>query len=561
MVRPFTVRNEKNLWQSEFWGKWITSAIDAYNYTKDNRLLKAIQKGVEGLIATQTPDGYIGNYAPQYRLQQWDIWGMKYCLLGLLGYYNCTKDNRSLAAAKKLADYVISAVYASGKPFNEMGNHRGMAAASILEPVVLLYNITHQASYLKFADFIVASWSNPNASELIKKGLQQIPVGDRFPTPAVWYGPMNGRKAYEMMSCYEGLMELYRVEKRPEYLEAIVNTAESIRKDEIFVTGSGSSMESWINGAKIQATPLRHSNETCVTATWMKLCLQLLRTTGDAKWANEIERTFYNALLGAMMPDGHTWNKYTDLRGVKYLGENQCGMDINCCIANGPRGLMVLPKEAFMINAAGIAVNFYGTASATLSVGQNKVTLNTVTEYPKNGAVTIIVNPGKPLDFNLQLRIPEWSAHTNISINGVAVDNAVPGKYTAIKRTWKQGDIVKLQFQMDVRQYFVPGDSTRYCLQYGPLVLASDKRFQETPFYNYYRPAADKGKIPYEIVADSTANVFLKMKIPFLKEIIGGGYEKEYLTLTDFASAGNTWDAASAYLTWFSIPKDPSKDK
>lgn len=561
LVHPFTVRNERSLWQSEFWGKWITSAIDAYSYTKDTRLLAAIKKGVNGLIATQTSEGYIGNYAPQYRLQQWDIWGMKYCLLGLIGYYNISRDKRSLEAAKKLADYVIGAVYASGKPYNELGIHRGMAAASILEPMVLLYDITRQAAYLKFAHFIVASWSNPGASALIKKGIEQIPVGDRFPTPAVWYGPLNGRKAYEMMSCYEGLMELYRVEKKPEYLAAILNTAESIRRDEIFVTGSGSSMESWMNGARVQAIPLRHSSETCVTATWMKFCLQLLRTTGDAKWANEIEKTFYNALLGSMTPDGATWNKYTDLRGVKYLGDNQCGMDINCCIANGPRGMLVLPKEAFMTSANGLVVNFYGAAAASLPVGNNQVKLTTTTAYPKTGEVTIQVDPDKPLDFNLQLRVPEWSAHTDISVNGAAIRNIEPGKYTAIKRTWKQGDVLTLKFQMDVRQYFVPGDSTRYCLEYGPLVLASDKRFQETPFYNYFQPEIEKGKIPYTIVGDSTPNISLKIRIPFLKEIIGGGYEKTTLLLTDFASAGNTWDETAAYLTWFINPKDPSKDK
>ena len=86
LVHPFTVRNESSLWQSEFWGKWITSAIDAYSYTKDNRLMEDIKKGVNGLIDTQTPEGYIGNYANKYSLQKWDIWGMKYCLLGLIGY-------------------------------------------------------------------------------------------------------------------------------------------------------------------------------------------------------------------------------------------------------------------------------------------------------------------------------------------------------------------------------------------------------------------------------------------------------------------------------------------
>ena len=561
LVEPFRHREEKWMWQSEFWGKWITSAIDGYRYNKDPRLLAKIKEGVTGLISTQTPDGYIGNYAPEYRLQQWDIWGMKYCLLGLIDYYEISKDIKALNAAKKLADYVISAVYATNKPYNQFGNHMGMAASSILEPIVKLYNISKQPSYLKFADFIVASWSKPDASQLIEKGIQKIPVGDRFPTPAVWYGPLQGKKAYEMMSCYEGLMELYRVKGNPEYLQAIVNTAENIRKDEISIIGTGASMEGWLNGAKIQSTPLRHPNETCVTATWAKFCLQLLRTTGDVKWANEIEKTFYNGLLGAMTPDGHTWNKYTDIRGLKYLGENQCNMNINCCVANGPRGMMVLPKEAFMTYADGIVINFYAPSTANLNLNKNVIGIEVKTDYPKGDEINIQLNPANAKTFGLKVRIPEWSKNNTLTVNGESVGNVEPGTYKEIKRIWKKGDIVNLKLDMEVREYYVKGDSTKYSLLYGPLVLASDNRFQQSPFYSYYTPVKEKGQIPFAMISDNKKDIYLEMKIPFLKEIIGDNDVKENLILTDFASAGNTWDKESAYLIWFTKPKDPTKDK
>ena len=40
--------------------------------------------------------------------------------------------------------------------------------------------------------------------------------------------------------------------------------------------------------------------ETCVTVTWIKLCYQLLRITGDSVYADEIEKSVYNALYGAV---------------------------------------------------------------------------------------------------------------------------------------------------------------------------------------------------------------------------------------------------------------------
>ncbi|HOI48186.1 MAG TPA: glycoside hydrolase family 127 protein, partial [Prolixibacteraceae bacterium] len=58
LVAPFGNRTETSCWQSEFWGKWFTSAALAYQYKPDPRLRKMLDQAVDGLIATQTPDGY-----------------------------------------------------------------------------------------------------------------------------------------------------------------------------------------------------------------------------------------------------------------------------------------------------------------------------------------------------------------------------------------------------------------------------------------------------------------------------------------------------------------------
>src|ERR1700733_5372071 len=64
LVKPFLNRTETSCWQSEFWGKWFTSAILAYRYKPTIALKSMLDKSVADLIATQAPDGYIGNYAP-----------------------------------------------------------------------------------------------------------------------------------------------------------------------------------------------------------------------------------------------------------------------------------------------------------------------------------------------------------------------------------------------------------------------------------------------------------------------------------------------------------------
>ena len=57
LVVPFADRREDRFWQTEFWGKWFTSAALAYRYQPEQPLRQALDEAVAGLLKTQTPDG------------------------------------------------------------------------------------------------------------------------------------------------------------------------------------------------------------------------------------------------------------------------------------------------------------------------------------------------------------------------------------------------------------------------------------------------------------------------------------------------------------------------
>ena len=170
LVLPFRNRTETSCWQSEFWGKWFTSAVLAYRYRPDPRLKIMLDKAVNELLATQTPDGYIGNYAADKHLLSWDIWGRKYCMLGLIAYYDLTKESKALKAAGKVADHLMQELQDGNLLIVKLGNHRGMAASSVLEPVCLLYARTGEGRYLNFAQEIVRQWETPDGPQLIIEG-------------------------------------------------------------------------------------------------------------------------------------------------------------------------------------------------------------------------------------------------------------------------------------------------------------------------------------------------------------------------------------------------------
>jgi hypothetical protein len=84
--------------------------------------------------------------------------------------------------------------------------------------------------------------------------------------------------------------------------------------------------------------------ETCVTATWMKFLYQLLRLTGDVKYADELEKNLYNGLLGAQMPGGGWWAYFSGVNGERVPSLMQHDdVGLSCCVVSGPRALLLTP--------------------------------------------------------------------------------------------------------------------------------------------------------------------------------------------------------------------------
>jgi DUF1680 family protein len=558
LVSPFRNRTETSCWQSEFWGKWITSAILAYRYHPEPGLKSKLDEAVRGLIATQSPEGYIGNYRDDKHLESWDIWGRKYCMLGLLAYYDLNKDPKALSASREIAVHLMKELRDRNIPVVKKGNHRGMAASSVLEPICQLYSLTGEKQFLDFAEEIVRQWETPDGPQLISKA--GIDVSSRFPKPENWYGPDQGQKAYEMMSCYEGLLELYRLTGKKEYRNAVEKTWNNIRDTEINITGSGASKECWFNGKKMQTLPVFHYQETCVTVTWIKLCQQLLRLTGEAKYADAIEQSFYNALLGAMKRDGSDWAKYSPLSGQRLEGSEQCGMGLNCCGASGPRGLFTMPLTVVMQADNGLQVNFFMAGAFSLQTpGHQAVVVYQETDYPKSGKIEMKIGLSKPETFTLKIRIPEWSSQTILRVNGKPVI-VVPGENNAIKQEWKEGDRITMDLDMRGRIVRMGNQPENIAIIRGPVVLARDARLPGPPVSAFITPVPGQdGSIILDPVKGDHPEIWMQFNALFKPE----SYKEEgskpvSLTLCDYSSAGNTWDERSLFRVWFPQLIDPA---
>jgi uncharacterized protein len=464
MLSGFQNRPGKHPYVGHHVGKWIHAATLTWASTKNEALRGKIDRVVSRLIATQKEDGYLGTYADgahwgMGKDQQWDVWVHKYVLIGLLTYHNHTGDQASLEASKKIGDLLVSTFSMNGDiggrlDLNERSTHAGMASGGILEPMVLLYRATGNEKYLSFARFIADNWEANNGPKIISTLTEKRSVKLTA----------NG-KAYEMLSCLVGLCELHRTTGEQRYLIPAINAWNDITANHLLITGSGSSREFWTPPRQFLSSAKDNTAETCVTVIWIQLTQQLLRLTGDPRYAEEIEKTFYNHLAAAQKPDGSAWAYFTALDGKKHYQTEQ-----NCCTSSGPRGWALLPTCVYMTNDDGIVVNFLTSSSASLKINGETVIVRQESLFPVSGSVTIAVTVPKPMKFALRVRVPSWS-----KIDGL---KAKPGDYWLLRQTWSRTQTIKLDFDIPVRILTGEGSNIgKVAITRGPQVLAVDEPY------------------------------------------------------------------------------------
>ena len=564
----FHERTKETWWQTEFWGKYMHAAVPLWKYSGSDELKRKIDVGVENLLAAQEPCGYIGNYSDDLRCGSgWDVWGMKYTLMGLLHYYDGVKDERgakALAAAKRLCDYLIGELGPDGKrgrPLRFTGNYAGLPSGSVLEPVVWLYKRTKDRRYLDFATYIVGELcDHEDGPQLVK--LADVPAADRrLEKLSQQYASYKKTahlltKAYEMMSCYQGLLEYYEATGKREFFDAAVKSAVSIAETEVNLAGGSAAGEHWFHGADQQYRHISWQQETCVLTTWMRLCEKLLALTGDPRWADELEKTFYNAYLGAMNLNADKFAAYTPLMGYRSNGHHHCRMHTDCCNSNGPRGYLTVLNSLLTAEKNVATFNFYmsGHAAVKLPETGKDAKFQLYTLYPRLNQVQIWYRSREPQTFTLRLRIPAFSKKTCVSLNGKPLEGPVePGKYLEITRTWTETDKVDFTFDMPVVMHRLH-DYVGFTR--GPVCLARDTRFADGALDEEIRAdkvtAADLAS--FKLVRPPTTDMFMAVaaELPagYHTEDPDHGTHPMTIHFTDYASAGNTWQPEDRYRVW-----------
>jgi DUF1680 family protein len=426
-LQPFKTRTAKDGYVGL--GKLIDATAKFAAQSGDPRVLELKRHLVEETLKTQEPDGYIGIMAPPYRVWGlWDTHELGYIIWGLLTDYKYFGDERSLAAARKAADYLIQRWPSMPPNWGKDSDVAPHVAFTGLERTMLAMG--RQTGAPSYLDFVTQT-------RLLPRWELPIVVGRR--------SGIEGHIYAYMARCLAQL-ELYRTQPNRRLLAQSERALDfMLHHDGLLITGGAGQCEIWTDDQDGRGD----LGETCATAYQLRAYDSLLRLRGDARMGDLIERTIYNALFAAQSPDGRRLRYFAPVEGERVYWQT----DTYCCPCNYRRIVSELPAMVFYIAQGGVAVNLYTPAQAKLSVGHDvPLSIRQDTDYPNSGRIQLSLDPVRPVKFPLQLRIPAWTHGASVSVNDVPAKGAPqPGTFFAINREWKPGDQVLLDLPMPWR--------------------------------------------------------------------------------------------------------------
>ncbi len=538
--KPWVTEGWLDFWPESF-GKHFQGASLLCRMTGDRRLEEAVRRDVRDAIRAQGPDGYLGGLLPERRLYgpgpqgtNWDLYNGAHTAMALLEYYEATGDNAALLAAQRMADLWWH-VFGPGRRSIVTGiPGPDQCNLGVIAPFCWLYRLTGQPRYLDAARWIVEDIEQSAGPRWISAGLEGVHCTDM---------PGGRIHALEQLFVFEGIADLYRITGEPRLQQAMWHWWNDMDTRERMAHGNLAPEELWCN------KPWSASwAELCVSTAWQRFSLQMLYNTGDPRIADRMEETVWNTYLAGQRPDGGQWCYQIPVNGQRNWGWYTLkphDMDMGCCFMYALTGMGLVPRWAVMqTDDGGMAVNWYAPGTMAARVQGQRVTVRTAGTYPADGAVTLTFGLRRTASFAVWLRIPQWSRHTRILVNGEPVGDIRAGSYCVIRRSWRNGDRIELELDMSLRVERGREETTgRAAIYRGPLLMALDWRLN--PGLGDAEPVIDLKRTPQPAaLPTSSAHPCVSLR--------AWSQDEEPLWLCDFASAGAT---GGRYAGWVRVPQ------
>jgi DUF1680 family protein len=486
--------------------KWLESATVAAADNPDADLADYLAKAAVAIGRAQLPDGYIhtktiiaqqagGDAAPLDQRLDFETYNMGHLMNLACVHFRLTGDDSYLKVAEQAAGYLINLTQDDPARLADCNICPSHYMGSIE-----LYRTTGDPRYLDLAGKLLdlhggkdADGSDDN-QDVLRVRDQRKAVGHSV------------RANY----LYAGMAD-YALETGDQEL---ITACESIWDDlvgsKLYITGGcgalydGASPDAGQNywaitrvhqayGRPYQLPNVTAYNESCASLGLIFWAWRMLTLTGEARYADEIERIIYNALPAMIGADGRSYFYTNPLRQVRDLpfplrragnpkdsvpppsherGRQEYMTACFCCPPNIARVITELPYYAYSAGDRAVWVHQYVNGTATTTFDDVAVTLTQETDYPSTGTIRIRVDAEKPAEGEVRVRIPGWAKQARISVDGRTVDRVQNG-YAVLDQQWDHNTIeisLDMSVRLTVAHRFLEETTNQVSVVRGPVV-------------------------------------------------------------------------------------------
>ncbi|MBV9759886.1 MAG: glycoside hydrolase family 127 protein [Acidobacteriaceae bacterium] len=479
LVRKGPLYTDSDLYKWMEAAAWAVASNEPADADKQ-KLHGEIETLIPIISAAQEPSGYLNTYfvGEKARLRFTDLPHSHedYCLGHLLqagiAYYRATGDRALLSIGERFADYIVENFGPAKRPF--VTGHPELEMA-----LVELYRTTGEAKYLEFARYLFSGVERDRL-KLKDSDIRYMFSGRPFTS----HTELEGH-AVRALYAVSGATDYFTETGDPAYKKTLDLLWTDLTMRKMYITGGvGARVAGESFGDAYELPSEQAYAETCAAVANVMWNFRLLSLTGDARYADVLERALYNGVNSGMSLSGTLYCYRNPLASAAEKLRNPW-YDTDCCPPNVERLFESLPGYFYAMSRDGVYVNLYQNSALDWRL-ENGVGLKLAqaTNYPWSGDVTLTVSPQRRSDFTLYLRWPSWAATAEIQVNhqSFAPADSKRGSYLAISRTWSPGDLVTLSLGLQsvptVANPRVADLYGRVAMQRGPLIYTLEQMDQ-----------------------------------------------------------------------------------
>jgi DUF1680 family protein len=425
-------------------------------------LRNEIDSLTEAIVSAQDASGYLDTYyaGDKARLRFTDLPRSHedYCLAHLIqagiAYFRATGNPKLLQAGIRFANYVVAGFGSNKKPFPAVHPDLEMA-------LVELYRTTGDPKYLEFTQYLFGA-------------------GERGGRPFTSRTEFEGN-AVRGLDAASGATDYFAEAGDPAYKKTLDLLWNDLTLRKMYITGGAGSRGGGEYFGDAYELPVQQAPAaTCAAVSNVMWNFRMLAVTGEARYADVLERALYNGANAGMSLSG---TPYCSAVPLSLSGERlrNAWLDMPCCQPDVNRLLEVVPGYFYALSRNGVYLNLYQNSELDWHLEDGlPVKIAEATNYPWSGDVQVTVSPAHPAEFTVYLRWPGWAPAAAVAVNGKAVPSGSgPGSFIAISRAWQPGD--RIQLSLALQPVVVvpnPRATDLYghaALQRGPLVYAMEQ--------------------------------------------------------------------------------------